>query len=369
MKPAATLALLLFFAGVALAGPPAKTPSEKFADRLEHTLLADFNLRDTSLQDTIDLIQKKAREADPDSAPVPIKLGLPQPNGLITMSRRQISAMDALWYVTDLLNLRYTISKEGVTIFPAPLLTREYYVPEEFFGEKEGDAKYRGTLEHGGVAFPDGSSAAYHPGEEILTLRNTPANLDNAAVALAEWLKTPHPGAAEQKYAAQLEKTIIAQADFKEASMDNVLATILKKAKEADPKSPPVPLALAPRAGKTEFTVTLSVKNIPEITLLHYVAGMTGEFRITRDGVVFLGGDPSERLVTWEYLLPQRIPADSFDDDCCHKRLADAGVPFSGSESVHVDASKKTFTVTETRKNLELVDQILDSWDSPRPQQ
>ena len=373
---AALPAILLLFAGDAFAEPPAapapETPSQKYAAQLDRTELADYELDQASLDDAIALIQKRAREADPKTDPVPIKIDLPQPSDRrVTIMLHNIPEIDILLYVTQLCDVRYTISAAGVTILPLRQLTRQYYVPEEIFGDGEDDVKYRGTLEHFEVTFPAGASAAYDTGKNILTLRDTPQNLGKTADLSGKWRKPPpHTAPAKQRYTAQLEKTTIAQADFKDTPLLEALDTIMKKAREADPESTPVPLAIchwapgAAEAAKTKIRVTLSVKAIPERKLLDYLDALAGHYRICKEGVIFLEPDPSELLLTWEYMLPEKFPVGGMDDAGYRKRLADAGVAFPEGASLHLDAAQQTLTIRDTQQNLELVDQILDAWDS-----
>ncbi len=417
MKTASFIAFLLLalllLASTALARPPVEitpeTPREKITNQLNRTIIAKFNVKDLSLQDAVAEIVKDAKEADPKSTPAPIVLDLGQPSkAVLTLSVSNIPEAELLRYVTELASpragtgesaaianqqpLRYYVTDEGVTISDKPrpgvpgeqLLTRQYFVPADFFtGKVVSDAKCQEMLEKAGIGFPGGASATLEESgvpsvASILTVHDT---LDNQKKTSALIDKRSAELARETgKVIAQLKKTILPKIDFNNDTLPDVAAAITKEAKRAEPDLAPVPLTLdrtamftagpadpaanaPPPLVKLDIRVTLHAPKVSELDLLRLIGAQFAYLHISKDGVIFCGyGEDLERLLTWEYPAPAKLTDDEY-----LKAIRQSGVDFPDGCSVHYDSAKNILIVRALDYSLDRLEQILPSWKAAPP--
>ena len=210
----------------ALAAEPAPTPApEAWVQRkLERIIIPRIEFRDASLLEAVEFLRKEARRRDPRGTGIPIKVQMepsapaepvapaeprPQISGLeppaeipglvppsetkITVSLSNIPLGEALKYVTALADMKIWVHPDGVHIVPrsepAPMFTREFTVPRDFFAAmKEDDridhtdsansavrarGKFQEYLVANGVSFPTGTKATLSPNGRRLTVYNT----------------------------------------------------------------------------------------------------------------------------------------------------------------------------------------------------
>lgn len=190
--------------------------TEQIQYKLDHIIIPKIDFREATVREAIGFIKNKIRELDssePDPARrgvnVVLKFGSRSNNqddtgarpedARLTLSLTNVPLGEALRYIGNLSGMRIKTDPYAVTMEPLSepsdtLITKEYKVPAEFFGNltmpQGGVAGSSGTagiarrqsslnfLSENGVQFPPGASASYVASSGKLIVRNTSANLD-----------------------------------------------------------------------------------------------------------------------------------------------------------------------------------------------
>ncbi len=248
-------------------------PSEiaRIQEKLNTIKIPEINFREAAITDVVTFLSDESRKLDPEGkgvnivlgqgvldstggaapapAPVPGGEGLPPmplPSGAadgkrVTVSLRDIPLVEALKYVTSLVNLKYRIDSNAVLILPidAPtgdMITRSYPVNPGAIetvlaqpGESGGPAgigtdrgigsgatltsvptQVKTYFEESGVKFPAGATLTYNPRTSKIIIHNTAENLETFEKILADLNIVPFQVEIESKFVD------IGQADLEE---------------------------------------------------------------------------------------------------------------------------------------------------------
>jgi len=189
-------------------------------DRLAGITLEVVDLDNVTLGEALDFIRIQSRLADapgPDGEKTGVNIvlnaGLPGSDSAkkiaaarVTLKARNLPISKVLDYIADQTGTQWRTDGIGILVTPlgstdAALTSRTFRVPPNFLRsaaiadkkdegnifdgdnkEGEGLLKKRITitdfLKQNGVSFPDGASATYTPSNNLLSIRNTPDNID-----------------------------------------------------------------------------------------------------------------------------------------------------------------------------------------------
>ncbi len=186
-------------------------PRKKITDKLNTIIIPQLDLRDATLHDAVAFLVKKSAELDvtePDPAkrginmvvqhrPAPVAPpsvpGLepaPQPaeqpaEPRITVSVKNLPLMEALRYVTGLVDMKFKVEPHLVSILPinagaGALITKEFQLDARSINTlglaRNPDPKV--ALAEKRVNFPAGAAATWNRDLRRLVIRNTQENLD-----------------------------------------------------------------------------------------------------------------------------------------------------------------------------------------------
>ena len=101
----------------------------------------------------------------------------------------------------------------------------------------------------------------------------------------------PKPESTNPALQAKLNKIIFPQIDFRDATLSECVDFINAKSKTLDPQRVGISVVIAPSTppSTTGLRLTLSLKNVPEMEILNYMAYLCGlKFRIDASGVTLL---------------------------------------------------------------------------------
>jgi len=187
-------------------GDPADAAgTARINNKLQKIIIPKLELRDATIQEALDFLQKRSAELDTDpdvsrrgvnfvlkveSAPGSVA---PPAPGIVSTADTRISValtniplIEAVKYVTSLANLKYKIEPYAIAILPVgtntlELIQKEYIVPPDFLtriGGPSGATNPAAALKSAGVTFPEGATAVYFPARGRLLVRNSQENLD-----------------------------------------------------------------------------------------------------------------------------------------------------------------------------------------------
>jgi Ca-activated chloride channel homolog len=188
------------------AAPEPPMPKTELEKKLKSIVLPSLEFREADMQDVVKALEDSAAKLDPEGKGVAIDLakheeGRGETEGIpaISLNMRQVSALDALKYITEMSGQKYRVEGDRVVIEPEGVVsgrleTRMYPTQPSFVdaiversGEESGTASGSTTLARAdvkdffvraGVPFPEGTSLSYDLLENQLVVANTPENLD-----------------------------------------------------------------------------------------------------------------------------------------------------------------------------------------------
>lgn len=198
----------------------------------------------------------------------------------------------------------------------AELFTKEWKIPPHLIPMKpdgSGPESARDWLTSRGIVF-EGAAAASAPRPLHLVVRNTQAQLDLIDQLIIAWNET-HPAAAEEArpaapenpVLAKAEKIIIPKLEMREATFDEALQLLRKKAVEFDPDKKGVKIVVKPGfVPNPDVRITVSLTNIPLIEAMKYVTGLADVgFVATADALMV---QPASGPAPGAGEAPPRIP-------------------------------------------------------------
>jgi tetratricopeptide (TPR) repeat protein len=194
-----------------------RSPGAYLTEKMNKIILPKVELRGATIEQAIDYLRVKMREADTSGDAskgfsILLRTGNAPSNASISLDLKDVPMSEALRYVTELAQMKYKVEAHAVLVTPlsenaSEMQTRTYRVPPDFltaggddFGAAAapadpfaagGDTPKRGTglvarktakqiLESQGITFPEGASASFNPATGQIVVRNTQPNLDLA---------------------------------------------------------------------------------------------------------------------------------------------------------------------------------------------
>ncbi len=190
------------------------------SNKIDRIIIPQIALDQTTLSEAIDFLRVRAAEndtleTDPSRRGVNFTINLGPPDSeaakriqelRFDLRLSQVPLSQALRYIAELTQTAFTTDDFSVIISPLgstsdALVSRSYRVPPDFISSLTSGATVtastdpfaadpatsgvlatrmgaREALEKQGIAFPEGSSVAYLPGNNMLRVVNTPANQD-----------------------------------------------------------------------------------------------------------------------------------------------------------------------------------------------
>ena len=273
-------AMLIAALGVVGAARSQDPAAKKIADapqtntalrhKLNAIIIPRLELREASVREALDFLQKKSVELDSAKTGMKIILKLdpagsitPVPNGQapfaevdpekarITVALFNIPLIEALRYVTSLANLKFKLENSAVVVVrfdsAGPIITREYTLtPEmrEVLGEKAGD-DLKEFLTAAGIGFPAGATVMVSPTRDRLVMENTQENLDLlddllSPASLARARDAEAAGRARIKQIQRkLNRIVLPRVEFREATIREAVQFFNRKSLELDRSEPP----------------------------------------------------------------------------------------------------------------------------------
>jgi general secretion pathway protein D len=186
--------------------------------KLHHIILPVVQLEDVTLDEAVDYIKERSRDADPDHEGVNIvlklsnsdleteeKKSLSSPLSLqknilhLNLELHEVPLEVALQYLAEQADLKlevepYAVSLIALSRSTETLLTQEYDLPSSFFPNKEESLSpltVKNFFQSQGMEFPEGSSATYSPTFNKLVVRNRPENLELIATIIKTLRNAP----------------------------------------------------------------------------------------------------------------------------------------------------------------------------------
>ncbi|HWB58894.1 MAG TPA: STN domain-containing protein [Chthoniobacteraceae bacterium] len=178
----------------------------------------------------------------------------------------------------------------------------------------------------------------------------------------------------------KLNRIIIPQVKTNDATLGNIIEYLHTRSidldtTETDParkgvnivlKLDPAPAVAPgmPTNSPGDKKITLSLTNIPLAEVLRYVCELSGlKYRVISNAVVLMPLTQAGGPYTQEYKLPDAMLADiKKSNSTPQKWLESAGVPFPDGTDAKYDEKTNTLAVHNTEANINLVDQIMDSY-------
>ena len=167
----------------------------------------------------------------------------------------------------------------------------------------------------------------------------------------------------------KLNQIIIPKLEFREATLQEAVNFLTRKAIEHSPEADPahrgVSIMLnAGEAGPIETKITVSLTNIPLLAALTYVAQLAGlEARVEPSRVVIAPPLPPGTLVSRTFKLPlddyRRLAGDKGGSP--QELLEREGVSFPSGTSATYSTTTGELIVTNTTGNLAMVEAVLES--------
>lgn len=194
--------------------PDAMSPDSTVAGKLHSIIIPRLSVAEATMDEVVSHLRAKSIELDPspDENRRGVNIvwnpggGVPRP---VTLDLRNVSLAEALRSVCDMsgARMRTEVSFVSLSMSSATAMeTRQFRVPPGFLSTaasvgaaedagasdpfatpdagakpKLGRLNVRAWLEGNGVTFPDGARAAYNPSLNVLTLVNTPDNIELVA--------------------------------------------------------------------------------------------------------------------------------------------------------------------------------------------
>jgi general secretion pathway protein D len=192
-----------------------RSPGAYLMEKMNRIILPKVELRGATIEQAIDYLRVKMREADTSGDAskgfsILLRTGNAPSNASISLDLKDVPMSEALRYVTELAQMRYKVEAHAVVVTPitenaSEMYTRTYRVPPDFLvsGGADFDAAAapadpfaaggetpksgaglvarktaKQILESQGITFPEGASASYNPATSQLVVRNTQPNLD-----------------------------------------------------------------------------------------------------------------------------------------------------------------------------------------------
>jgi hypothetical protein len=194
-----------------------RSPGAYLMEKMNRIILPKVELRGATIEQAIDYLRVKMREADTSGDAskgfsILLRTGDAPSNASISLDLKDVPMSEALRYVTELAQMRYKVEAHAVVVTPitenaSEMYTRTYRVPPDFmvsggadFGAAAapadpfaagGETPKHGAglmarktakqiLESQGITFPEGASASFNPATGQIVVRNTQPNLDLA---------------------------------------------------------------------------------------------------------------------------------------------------------------------------------------------
>ncbi len=168
----------------------------RLLELLDKLIFKELTLKDVTLHEAIDTITKLGQSADPEHNGVRIVEAAtnlnPSPfERRITLSRRDISMREALRSVANLAGMKYAVGSSNVVF--APLAPDEKaYVSKQWTVSPATQSSLAWRPEIGaqeflaskGIAFPHGSSLEWYPEQRVLSMKNSPENIQTTEALL-----------------------------------------------------------------------------------------------------------------------------------------------------------------------------------------
>lgn len=184
---------------------------ENMLVKIRSFIIPVLNLQGASLEEVVEFLRIRSRELDPQKRGVDfvLKVSPDMAARPVTLSLVNAPVEEVLRYATEMTGTVYRADEYAITISSqaersTTLITKSYRVPPDFLqnapaGEADTSAVpvdpfqtnnkapfdglkirrlgAREFLEERGIAFPDGATASYNPGTNILFVRNTAESL------------------------------------------------------------------------------------------------------------------------------------------------------------------------------------------------
>ena len=188
------------------------SPSDQIIHQLQTRILPSVQFSGATIEEAVDFLRLKLRGIDTDGGNgtrrpinIVVKNGSAPSTATINLDLRDVPAIDALRYITELAGMKYKIEDHAVVILPlsdisTEQFTRTFKVAPDFLvaGAKlesppeidpftslpqkkpalSGRPVAPDILRNAGVGFPEGASAVFNPATSTLTVKNTQPNLD-----------------------------------------------------------------------------------------------------------------------------------------------------------------------------------------------
>ncbi len=180
------------------------SPADTISKKLHNILLPKVELEDTTLDESVDYLKEKSREADLTREGVNIVIksafieSLNNTNSPhFNLELHEVPLGVALNYLAQQANCKVEIDPYAVSLVPASQLTeklstREYEVSSSFFPNQETSfPSIKNFFQSKGIEFPIESSATYLPSTNKLIVRNTPERLDLIDTLIKSVIKSP----------------------------------------------------------------------------------------------------------------------------------------------------------------------------------
>jgi Ca-activated chloride channel family protein len=173
-------------------------------ERLQNIVIPSIEFRQHSIADVVRHLNEQIARQDPEGKAGRIELSkdVTEPlaaapasaadtssdstSGLaITLNLRKVTALDAVRYVTEVANLKRHSEDGRIIISPSAAISgamstriAKCTIRPKKEGVRPSDHEIQEFLTKAGVPFPKGSRVSYDPNTSLLTVRNTPENLE-----------------------------------------------------------------------------------------------------------------------------------------------------------------------------------------------
>ncbi|MES2593966.1 MAG: Amuc_1098 family type IV pilus outer membrane protein [Verrucomicrobiota bacterium] len=187
-----------------------RTGKESIADKLRELRIAKVDFSGATLEEVIEYLRVRARDADPTKKGIDFVLGLPPETPLrpVSLSLIDVPVEEILRYATEVSGVTYRVEEFAVRIVSltdtgTTLISRTFRVPPDFIsgaavapvatapvdpfaagGAGTGTTTIQRRmgakefLESRGILFPEGGGANYNPVANMLIVRTTASNLE-----------------------------------------------------------------------------------------------------------------------------------------------------------------------------------------------
>lgn len=220
---------------------------ESMLVKIRSYIIPVLNLQGASLEEVVEFLRIRSRELDPQKRGVDFVLKVSPELAAkpVTLSMVNVPIEEVLRYATEMTGTVYRADEYAITISShaergTTLITKSYRVPPDFIqnaaaGEADANAPVdpfqaskpafdglkirrlgaKEFLEQRGIAFPEGASAAYNPGTNILFVRNTAESL-----ALIDALVEQVSSAAPKQLEVQVRLVEVNETRLRELGFD-----------------------------------------------------------------------------------------------------------------------------------------------------